>query len=62
MALDPDPTPAACRKRLNHDFRDAQLGLAHPLPEGRTSAVGPPATEGRLRWQATATPMMKGTP
>lgn len=66
-ALGLDPRPSTYRERAKHDFRDVQLGLAHPAPEGRSRPVVPPPTEGRSRWPATApstsaTPIMKGTP
>lgn len=66
-ALGLDPRPSTYRERAKHDFRDVQLGLAHPAPEGRSRPVGPPATEGRSRWPAAAsstyaTPITKGTP
>lgn len=66
-ALGLDPRPTTYRERLKHDFRDVQLGLAHPAPDGRSTPVGPPATQGRSRGPTTApgipaTPITKGTP
>lgn len=66
-ALGLDPRPTTYRERLKHDFRDVQLGLAHPVPDGRSTPVGPPATQGRSRGPTTApgipaTPITKGTP
>lgn len=66
-ALGLDPRPSTYRERAKHDFRDVQLGLAHPAPEGRSTPISPPATQGRARGPTTApstpaTPIMKGTP
>ncbi len=66
-ALCLDPKPSTYRDRAKHDFRDVQLGLAHPAPEGRSTPVVPPATAGRSRGPAAAPsthaiPITKGTP
>lgn len=67
-ALGLDPRPTTYRERLKHDFRDVQLGLAHPAPDGRSTPVSPPATQDHRSRRPTtapgipATPITKGTP
>lgn len=39
-ALALDPRPKTYREKQRHDFRDTQLGLSHPAPQGRSTATG----------------------
>lgn len=36
-ALALDPQPKTYREKQEHQFRDAQLGLTHPAPHGRST-------------------------
>ncbi|MFG1403723.1 hypothetical protein [Xanthobacter sediminis] len=36
-ALALDPLPKTYREKQEHQFRDAQLGLSHPAPHGRST-------------------------
>ena len=36
-----DPRPKTHREKQKHDFRDVQLGVAHPAPHGRSTPVRP---------------------